>query len=463
MIANSFFSSCNPQTESPQRTVSWLDAYAPATVTDLAVHKKKIEELSEWLNKAVNNASDFPMVLLITGPAGCGKTVTLQCLADSMNVLVKEWINPVTYTDEEGSDMPVRLTQAEGFKKYLMETGRMAGLLDPEDKKKLILVQDVPNVFTSACEKFHDILCEYCLSCRVPLVFILTDGVTSSGTYLSNILFPQLFSELCMVTKISFNPVSTTGMQKAVKRIVSLARFPLDQKSLKDICDVARGDVRNAVLMLQCALTGVKCVKETKRLGRQKQASKKQHSLEGFEGSDIFLGSLRNVGRVVYANRDSTTGEFEHDPYKIAEQFACEAGRFVDLLQENYVHMFSRLSDVEAASERISDADILLASLPDQEVLQELGVGVAVTGIMCANKFPVRKWQPIKMSKKHTIYLQNQENLKWRLAVASHVTNTDSNHLQDCCGFKTLIECVGLEQSCSQNQDFTLSDSDEMF
>nr|CAD7202337.1 unnamed protein product [Timema douglasi] len=82
---------------------SWLDSYAPQHTKDLAVHNKKVDELSAWMSSAVDNHSEFPMVLLITGPAGCGKTITLQVLAKNMDINVREWVNPVTFTLDEGS------------------------------------------------------------------------------------------------------------------------------------------------------------------------------------------------------------------------------------------------------------------------------------------------------------------------------------------------------------------------
>nr|CAD7395858.1 unnamed protein product [Timema cristinae] len=137
---------------------SWLDSYAPQHSKDLAVHSKKVDELSAWMLSAVNNHSEFPMVLLITGPAGCGKTITLQVLAKNMDFNVREWINPVTFTLDEERPSESFLSQAEEFRKFLVETGRMVGVSEREGKKKLVLVQELPNVFFSNPDKFHEIV-----------------------------------------------------------------------------------------------------------------------------------------------------------------------------------------------------------------------------------------------------------------------------------------------------------------
>ena len=35
-------------------------------------------------------------ILLLTGPAGCGKTATVRALAQELGIAVNEWINPLT-------------------------------------------------------------------------------------------------------------------------------------------------------------------------------------------------------------------------------------------------------------------------------------------------------------------------------------------------------------------------------
>lgn len=67
--------------------------FEPVTVEDLAVHNKKIKEVEEWVKTiSGKNTSDM---LLLTGPVGSGKTITVQTLATKYHIKVTEWITPL--------------------------------------------------------------------------------------------------------------------------------------------------------------------------------------------------------------------------------------------------------------------------------------------------------------------------------------------------------------------------------
>nr|CAD7573099.1 unnamed protein product [Timema californicum] len=441
---------------------SWLDSYAPQHTKDLAVHNKKVDELSAWMSSAVDNHSEFPMVLLITGPAGCGKTITLQVLAKNMNVNVREWVNPVTFTLDEERPSESFLSQAEEFRKFLVETGRMVGVSEREGTKKLVLVQELPNVFFSNPDKFHEILCEYCLICTTPLVFIFTDGITPSGNQLTSSLFPQPIVDLTLLTKISFNPIATTAMKKALKRIIQLASLDQNQQELDHLCEISRGDIRHAILTLQFSHGGAPPHhKDTKQRNvRSKKRSQTDSHTDTLTGPDILLGSLRNVGRVIYAKRDPVSRNFEHDPYEITSQFSSEARNFSSLLHENYINMFSNATDVMEATEEMSTADVVLSHPMAQELLSELGLSIAVAGIMMANKKPVRKWQPLTMSREHKLYLKTFErSLETKAVFKEHSRGMDTGQLMDYLGFEEFIKNNShLNRSVTQHNSTSTGD-----
>lgn len=71
----------------------WMKTFEPINIDDLAVHNKKVQEVEDWVKTvSSNNNSDM---LLMTGPVGCGKTISLRVLATKYNVRISEWITPV--------------------------------------------------------------------------------------------------------------------------------------------------------------------------------------------------------------------------------------------------------------------------------------------------------------------------------------------------------------------------------
>ena len=71
----------------------------------LAVHKKKIEDVSNWLKqfphhrKVSLNLSSLNQKLLVTsGPAGTAKSTAIQSLASHLGWRIVEWINPIDQT-----------------------------------------------------------------------------------------------------------------------------------------------------------------------------------------------------------------------------------------------------------------------------------------------------------------------------------------------------------------------------
>lgn len=87
----------------------WCDAYAPTSTADLAPSKTRVQAVRSWLEEALFGRpssvdQDIPFsqlardrirkyrrILVLSGPAGVGKTTTLKLIAKELNVEVVEW------------------------------------------------------------------------------------------------------------------------------------------------------------------------------------------------------------------------------------------------------------------------------------------------------------------------------------------------------------------------------------
>lgn len=95
--------------ESQGTEAMWSEAYAPLSFTELATSKNRIKSVQIWLEEALFGRpravdSDIPFseqakdrirkyrrILVLSGPAGVGKTTTLRLVAKELGAEVVEW------------------------------------------------------------------------------------------------------------------------------------------------------------------------------------------------------------------------------------------------------------------------------------------------------------------------------------------------------------------------------------
>lgn len=142
--------------------------FEPQTIDDLAIHPKKIADIQDWLKHYEKIKYKYPaQILLITGPTGCGKTITIKVLSKLMNYELIEWINPIDIESFECNSFTCN-TKSYGycshkesqiviFRRFLFQSSRYKSLLDDNDHR-IILIEDFPNIFIRDPNEFHNIL-----------------------------------------------------------------------------------------------------------------------------------------------------------------------------------------------------------------------------------------------------------------------------------------------------------------
>uniref|UniRef100_H3CZ30 RAD17 checkpoint clamp loader component n=1 Tax=Tetraodon nigroviridis TaxID=99883 RepID=H3CZ30_TETNG len=420
----------------------WVDRYSPSCQAELAVHKKKTEEVETWL-RAHTATSKQGGVLLLTGPSGCGKTATVRVLSRELNIRIQEWTNYSnleSYSSSQYVIVPLCLSefrmndlscssQSAQFKDFLLRANKYNWLKivgdDESTDKKLILVEDFPNQFYRQPGSLHDILRQFVKSSRCPLVFIVSDSVT--GDCSARSLFPKDLQEELSITSISFNPVAPTALMKVLTRISTVEAGKscgkmrvLDAAALESLCSGCSGDVRSAINSLQFMSFPVfDLFNPSKDKGlwskkdgpvssgtrpTKKTRPKKVNQPNGeaaIGGKDATLFLFRALGKILHCKRGSPEGpeaaalpshlaHHHRDPLLVSPEMVVEhshmSGEVFNLyLHQNYLDFFSEVDDVAQASKYLSDADLLAACWMTRSVMRDYGSSVATRGILYSN------------------------------------------------------------------------------
>ncbi|PPQ71519.1 hypothetical protein CVT26_010390 [Gymnopilus dilepis] len=86
----------------------WVDKYEPITEAELAVHVRKVDDVRRWLGEAFDGGpsgklTKYRRILVLTGPAGTGKTATIRVLSKEMGFEILEWKNTIAEVSTMGA------------------------------------------------------------------------------------------------------------------------------------------------------------------------------------------------------------------------------------------------------------------------------------------------------------------------------------------------------------------------
>jgi cell cycle checkpoint protein len=328
----------------------WTEKYGPQSLEELAVHKKKLSDVRTWLED-VYSGQQRKRLLLLKGPAGSGKTMTMSLLSKELSIHMHEWKNPVSFMT--GSEGVVSATAQ--FEDFVGRAGAFGSLAfdGPQQapkqassstdsrQKQLVLVEEFPNTFaraSPAVQAFRSSVLNFLAATTpsataffarqagsdtpvTPIVMIISETLLSTNTAAADsftahrLLGPEILTHPG-VSVIEFNPIAPTYMTKALDLIVvkearkSARRNTVGPQVIQRLAEL--GDIRSAVSSLEFL-----CLRgdESDGWGAKVNFSKKKgpkdvpitkmerESLELVTQRESTLGIFHAVGRVVYNKR----------------------------------------------------------------------------------------------------------------------------------------------------------------
>ncbi|XP_055600246.1 cell cycle checkpoint protein RAD17 [Uranotaenia lowii] len=406
------------------RQVDWAIDFAPKSTADLAVHPKKLEELQHWFKTYEKmKASDPVAILLLSGPPGCGKCSAINAVAKDHGYQIAEWTTPVDvdlYSDdydfESGTkEFTFRESQKAQFGEFLYKTSRYCSIFQDDIKPKLLLVKDLPNVFLRDPDSFHDSLEHYLNTGASPLVFIATETSSKKSDIVFN-LFPATVLQDFQILHVTFNPVSTTLMKKALKRISTLMvgagmaqhyRVP-SQDVIESIVLSSQGDLRNATLNMHFAslknaprleteqVPGTETLNTTGRGSRKKETIKLKSV--GCNESLTLMHALGRVFNPKFHPINQDEGRFLRSPEDLTDAFVSQPNSIISLIHSNYVLRFTDIDDIVGAADNLSLADVIMSEYREDQLAAH-GLNIVIRGMMVHNRKTAGGWQSIRKKK----------------------------------------------------------------
>jgi replication factor C large subunit len=207
---------------------AWTAKHKPRSLSEVVGNEEAIQRLVGWV-KSWNKGIPKRRAAFLYGPPGIGKTVTVEALANDLNMELVER-NASDHRTEEA---------VQKFAGLASQSGTLFG------KKRLILFDEVDGITGREDRGGVGAITQIAKAALVPIILIA-----------NNAYDPRLGSLRYYCETIEFKKPASGAVMKHLKRIIDREGIKADETALKFIAQRSEGDVRSAVNDLQALAQG---------------------------------------------------------------------------------------------------------------------------------------------------------------------------------------------------------------
>lgn len=316
----------------------WVDKYNPGSIAQLAVHKKKVEEVKSWLEeRLMTSKGRFENILVLTGRAGVGKSATVHVIATQLDAQLCEWTTPTPtlwqehlHNSNSGLRYMSKLEEFEAFGEKIGKYSLLCPSTGTSSKPNIILIDDLPVTNGRvAFGRLKRCLTTLISSTQLPTIILITEFYTIECGDNSTNQYEELVSFLqrCGAHKVAFNPITVNSIKKALSMICQEEKCVVTPGLIDRLAKSSGGDIRNAITSLQywCLkpdnlfISPVSVLREvcTKVGADDSESSPNTGVVELDELSSAYLPCGRDQTLTLF----HTLGKFLHNKREVVDEF----------------------------------------------------------------------------------------------------------------------------------------------
>ncbi|POM76293.1 Hypothetical protein PHPALM_6484 [Phytophthora palmivora] len=402
----------------------WADLYAPKAVDDLCVNKKKVQEISEWLERNTTPQSGVfqKRLLFLCGPPGSGKSTAVRCIARQHGLIIKEWEDnsaagklnyermlreefwtPQVSGVDDFSDfihrssayaaLPIatsRRASTIGRKRRLSSNHHVSDNLQKSSTigGQFILIESWPqswskdqSFYEEKLQQIYQHVVDPSGGCHYPVVCIYSD-VQGSKIDLDHLSrkFSREVMHSPLTSVITINAVISAQLKKHLNRVAAQENCTTQVEDIQKIIDSSNGDLRHALNMLQLSQSSTVKMPRVASTSTSKKGKKKNTAFDVSEmkalsstsssARDPFLSDFHVVGKLLHGKmfQGTSTNESklksmttDFDYDQILDASAMPLDRVLGLVHENSIAYFSQVDDLSGALELMSLCEVMVA------------------------------------------------------------------------------------------------------